>query len=181
MALCLYEHNQKAYDAAAAMMEQSGKAAVIHPTGTGKSFIAFQLAQDHPVARICWLSPSRYIFIQQCENWKKAAPNGTIANITFMTYAHLMANRDRASRIAADYIILDEFHRCGAAEWSKGVKALLACRPEARVLGLSATKLRYLDEQRDMAEELFGGNIASEMTLGEAIARGILAAPRYVV
>lgn len=181
MALCLYEHNQTAYEAALTMMEQSGKAAIIHPTGTGKSFIAFKLAQEHPKARICWLSPSQYIFNQQCENRKKTDPEGETANITFMTYARLMANRDRVSQMTADYIILDEFHRCGAIEWSKGVKALLACQPRARVLGLSATKLRYLDEQRDMAEELFSGNIASEMTLGEAIAKGILAAPRYVI
>lgn len=181
MALCLYEHNQKAYEAAVAMMEHSRKTAIIHPTGTGKSFIGFKLAQEHPEARVFWLSPSRYIFDQQCENRKKADPDGTIDNITFMTYARLMANRDRVSQIPADYIILDEFHRCGAAEWSKGVKALLDCRPGAKVLGLSATKLRYLDEQRDMAEELFAGKIASEMTLGEAIAKGILTAPRYVI
>ena len=31
---------------------------------------------------------------------------------------------------------------------------------------------RYLDSQRDMAQEIFDGHIASEMTLGEAIARG---------
>ena len=31
-----------------------------------------------------------------------------------------------------------------------------------------------------MAEELFDGHIASEMTLGEAIVRGILPAPKYV-
>ena len=43
----------------------------------------------------------------------------------------------------------------------------------APVLGLSATHVRYLDNQRDMADELFDGCIASEMTLGEAIGRGI--------
>lgn len=32
-----------------------------------------------------------------------------------------------------------------------------------------------------MAKELFDGHIASEMTLGESIARGILASPRYVI
>lgn len=32
-----------------------------------------------------------------------------------------------------------------------------------------------------MAQELFDGCIASEMTLGEAIARGILPTPKYVV
>ncbi len=181
MALDLYPHNQKAYQSALAMLNEAGRAAVIHPTGTGKSFIAFKLAEDHPQAKVCWLSPSRYIASQQCENRRKCDPDGTTDNITFLTYARLMANRDRVSQIEADYIILDEFHRCGAAEWSKGVKALLAAHPQAKVLGLSATRLRYLDEQRDMAEELFAGNIASQMTLGEAIAAGILASPRYVI
>ena len=181
MALALYEHNQKAYHSALAMMEEAGRAAVIHPTGTGKSFLAFKLAEDHPQDRIDWLSPSRYLAAQQCENRRKSDPHGRTDNITFLTYARLMANRDRLSQIPADYIILDEFHRCGAAEWGKGVKALLESHQEAKVLGLSATKLRYLDEQRDMAEELFAGNVASEMTLAQAIARGILPAPRYVI
>ena len=52
--------------------------------------------------------------------------------------------------------------------------------PDAKILGLSATNIRYLDNNRDMAEELFDGHIASEMTLGEAIVRGILPAPKYV-
>ena len=44
-----------------------------------------------------------------------------------------------------------------------------------KLLGLSATHIRYLDNQHDMTEELFDRNIASYMTLGEAIVRGILA------
>ena len=44
----LYEHNQTAYESVLALLPQSGKAAVIHPTGTGKSFIAFKLVEDHP-------------------------------------------------------------------------------------------------------------------------------------
>lgn len=53
--------------------------------------------------------------------------------------------------------------------------------PDAKLLGLSATSVRYLDGQRNMADELFDGNVANEMTLGEAIVRGILPAPKYVV
>lgn len=49
------------------------------------------------------------------------------------------------------------------------------------MLGLSATHIRYLDNQRDMADELFDGCIASKMTLGEAIGRGILPTPKHVV
>lgn len=43
MAIRLFEHNQTAYNAAVAMLAETGKAAVIHPTGMGKSFIGFKL------------------------------------------------------------------------------------------------------------------------------------------
>ncbi|MCC8101386.1 MAG: Helicase associated domain protein, partial [Clostridiales bacterium] len=82
---------------------------------------------------------------------------------------------------APAYIILDEFHRCGAQMWGQGVQKLLSIFPDTPLLGLSATNIRYLDNQRDMAAELFDGNIASEMTLGEAIVRGILNPPNYVL
>ncbi len=63
---------------------------------------------------------------------------------------------------------------CGAAEWGKGVNRLLLAYEDAKVLGFSATSVRYLDSQRDMAQELFDGHTASEMTLGEAIVKKIL-------
>ena len=58
--------------------------------------------------------------------------------------------------------------------------ALLKLCSDAKLLGLTATNVRYLDNNRDMAEELFDGRVASDMTLGEAIVRGILPAPNYV-
>ena len=78
------------------------------------------------------------------------------------------------------YIILDEFHRAGAECWGESTVALLKLCPEAKLLGLTATNIRYLDNNRDMAEELFDGRVASDMTLGEAIVRGILPTPNYV-
>ena len=177
----LFEHNQAAYDSALAMLAQTGKAAVIHPTGTGKSFIAFKLCEDHPEQIVCWLSPSEYIFRTQKENWKRAG-GGESENIRFFTYAKLMLMESAAlAQICPDFIILDEFHRCGAEMWGKGVQSLLQMYPDVPVLGLSATNIRYLDNQRDMADELFDGNIASEMSLGEAIVRGILNPPKYVL
>ena len=86
MAIELFKHNQDAYLAAMQMLQTTGKAAVIHPTGTGKSFIAFKLCEDHPDQTICWLSPSGYIFKTQLENLKKAG-GGNFENICFFTYA----------------------------------------------------------------------------------------------
>ena len=48
MGVSLFRHNEEAFQAAAAMLQTEGKAAIIHPTGTGKSFIGFRLCEEHP-------------------------------------------------------------------------------------------------------------------------------------
>ena len=184
MALDLYEHNANAYMAAYEMMDKYGKAAIVHPTGTGKSYIAFKLIEAHPNEMIIWLSPSEYIFKTQRESLLRQDQDFPLQNVRFYTYAKLMCSTpEQLNQIAEQnptYIILDEFHRIGAEFWGESTQRLLALCPRAKLLGLTATNVRYLDNNRDMAEELFNGHVASEMTLGEAIVRGILPAPKYV-
>ena len=184
VALRLFEHNEKAYHAAVRMMDQYGKAAIVHPTGTGKSYIAFKLIEDNPEKVVIWLSPSEYIFKTQLESLKRNDPDFPLANVHFYTYAKLVCcTQAQLDEIAAQkpaYIILDEFHRAGAECWGESAVALLKLCPNAKLLGLTATNIRYLDNNRNMDEELFNGHIASEMTLGEAVVRGILPAPKYV-
>ena len=55
----LFAHNRIAYESAVKMLSEAGKAAVIHPTGTGKSFIGFKLCEDNPKENIVWLSAVR--------------------------------------------------------------------------------------------------------------------------
>ena len=184
VALRLFEHNEKAYRAAVRMMEQYGKAAIVHPTGTGKSYIAFKLIEDNPEKVVIWLSPSEYIFKTQLESLKRNDPDFPLANIHFYTYAKLMcctqAQLDEIAAQKSAYIIFDEFHRAGAECWGESTVALLKLCPDAKFLGLTATNIRYLDNNRDMAEELFDSRVASNMTLGEAVVIGILPAPKYV-
>jgi len=184
VALRLFEHNEKAYKSSVRMMEQYGKAAIVHPTGTGKSYIAFKLIEDNPEKDVIWLSPSEYIFKTQLESLKRNDPDFPLANVHFYTYAKLMCcTQAQLDEIAAQkpaYIILDEFHRAGAECWGESTVALLKLCPDAKLLGLTATNIRYLDNNRDMAEELFDSRVASNMTLGEAVVRGILPAPKYV-
>lgn len=181
MSIELFEHNKTAYKSAVAMLAKTGKAAVIHPTGTGKSFIGFKLCEDNPDKTVCWLSPSRYIFKTQIENLRSAGFD-VPENIIFFTYKKLtLLSDEEIDEIQPDILVYDEYHRCGAPLWSFAVNKLVEKYPNVPMLGLSATNIRYLDNQRNMAEELFDGNIASEMTLGEAIVRGILKPPKYVM
>lgn len=107
MSIHLYRHNEDAYQAAERMLDEKGMAAVIHPTGSGKSMIAFKLAERHSESHFLWLSPSEYIYQTQLENTGLAFPN-----IAYMSYSRLMKNEDCIETLHPDYIILDEFHRC---------------------------------------------------------------------
>ena len=112
MAVNLYKHNEDAYNSALKMLNTKGKAAVIHPTGTGKSFIGFKLCENFPNKTICLLSPSDYIFKTQLENLKKNSHGYEPQNISFFTYAKLMnMSGEEIAEIKPDFIILDEFHR----------------------------------------------------------------------
>jgi superfamily II DNA or RNA helicase len=107
MSIQLFSHNQTAYDSALAMLESCGKAAIVHPTGTGKSFIAFRLCEEKKDDVICWLSPSEYIFRTQIENLKKAGGEEP-ENVRFFTYAKLMQmSESELAEIEPSYIVLD--------------------------------------------------------------------------
>lgn len=123
------------------MLDSVGKAAVIHPTGTGKSFIAFKLVGTHPDALFLWLAPSTYIFHTQQENLQRMIGDtrSLLQHVIFMFYSKLMHDEDFIDTINPDYIILDEFHRCGAQEWGRSVNKLLEAHSYAKLLGLSGT------------------------------------------
>ena len=177
----LYPHNQITYKALCDMLETHNRACIIQPCGTGKAMLGFHFAEMHPDDRILWLSPNDYIFSEQNDNLRRESDTAIHDNIEQMTYATAMNRaKNNTLEVTADYIILDEFHHCGAPEWSKGVAAIFEQCPNAKVIGLSATHIRYSDSGRNMADELFEGNIASQMTLEEAWLQGILPMPTYV-
>lgn len=178
----LYPHNQIAYDKLCDMLSQSDRACVIQPTGTGKFVIIAKLVQDNPDKRFLLLGTNDYMFIDQMDNLEKIAPGFHPDNLQFKTYSAAMVHaRSEHATLQYDYIILDEFHHCGAPEWSKGVQWFIDGSPDAKLLGFSATPIRFSDDGRDMADEIFEGNIASSMQLEEAWLRGILPIPKYVI
>ena len=180
MSISLFPHNQTAYDSLLNVLETEQRACIIHPTGTGKSFIGFKYCEEHPTQTVLWLSPSAYIFKTQCESLLAAGAQ-VPENISYMTYAKLsQLDPAELNELRPDVIILDEMHRAAAPTWEKPVQALLARKPEPIAIGLTATNIRYLDGQKDTTVT-FDMRIASEMALGEAIVRGILNPPKYVL
>ena len=184
MGISLKKHNEEAYEKVKEMFKESNKAAVVHPTGTGKTYIALKWIEESQ-GKTIYVAPSNHILNQVKEDIEKARENGEISEeqykrykeVKYVTYTSLMELSKMES--GYDNIILDEFHRCGAPEWGKGVDRLIKQSPNAKVLGMTATPVRAIDN-KDMSDELFEGNIASEMTLEEAVAEGIIAVPVYV-
>lgn len=167
----LYEHNQKAYDALLDMLGERDRACVIKPTGTGKFVIIAKMVQDNPDKRFLLLGTNDYMFNDQMANLAEIAPGFTPENLQFMTYSAAMMTARRGEEISGyDVVVADEFHHCGAEEWGKGVTHILDANESAKVVGFSATPIRYSDGGRNMADEMFDGNVAYSMELEEALA-----------
>lgn len=178
MRVDLLKHNQEAYENICHMYNEGiQRVAVVQPTGSGKSLLMTKLIEDNPDSRFFVLSTSHKINNQ----FKSKLDEEALKRIDFNIYCN-MSNMSEATMKAlqADYILLDEMHRALAKEWSKGIKILLEMYPNAKVLGLSATPIRYLDRCRNVVNELFGGNLACDMSLSQAILDGILPMARYV-
>lgn len=167
-------------------------------TGTGKTYITAQFIYDecfntvHVVKefdhiqskpkRVLILSPTSHLSHQTAKVlYSQLGPNLKHASMTATTYQELLRATDEDLAQQFDVIIVDEFHRLGAEKWGPAVQKLLEANPNAKILGLTATPIRYLDEARDMGEELFNGVVVQGPNIGQAINAGILPKPKYVL
>lgn len=174
----LHDHNQKTYENICRMYnERVHRIAVVQPTGSGKSYLMGKLIEDNPDGRFFVLSTSHKINDQ----FKEKLDEEMLKRLECNIYCNMPnMKKEDMELLQPDYILLDEMHRALAKEWSKGIKILLEMYPNAKVLGLSATPIRYLDRCRNVVEELFNGNLACDMNLSQAILDGILPMARYV-
>lgn len=181
MSVVLKPHNEEAYENVVEMHEKENKVAVVHPTGTGKSFIGIKLIEDNQDGEVLYLAPYNSILHQLKENIMANNDGKMFGNVKRMTYAKLSRLlEEEFQKLKPKVIVLDEFHHCGSQVWGEAVRRLINANPQAKVLGLSATPIRYFDGNIDMAEELFEGKIASEMSFEDALQRGILPKFDYV-
>ena len=177
----LNAHNKIAYsNIKQAFANGENKVYVRHATGTGKSILTSKYILNECRNNILLLSSSSTILDQ----FKEHLNSYDSSKMKLMTYNKLSQIDKYEFELLEDFnpelIVLDEFHRCGARTWGESVNKLLEASTNAKVLGTSATPVRYLDNARHMGEEIFDGNIVSSIDLCEAIVRGILPMPTYV-
>lgn len=164
----LMPHNFEAYTKVKEQFKVSDRACVVHATGTGKSYIIAATAEDYD--RVLILAPNNYVLSEL---------DKTVgAHCKLMTYKSLTLVEDMEDMKGFDLIVLDEFHRTGAKVWGASVKELLQVNPGVKVLGTTATEIRT--SGRNMADEMFDGNVVSRLTLPMAWSQRILRVPTYV-
>lgn len=172
----LYNHNQETYENIMNLWKEGHlRVGVVQATGTGKSYLIGKVSEGFANFRVLTLAPRTHIL----NNLKEVMiPNN---NCIYMTYSklHKMSN-DEIKKLNPDLIILDEFHRCGSNGWGLSVDRLLKLYSNAKVLGTTATNIRYLDNHRDMATEIFDNCLACKSDLSDAINQGVLPMPLYV-
>lgn len=163
----LFKHNQRAYEAVMARFNAGNdRAAVVHATGTGKSYIGGAVAEHFNNVLI--VAPNEYVLNQAASVAQKAECR---------TYSWI--SQQDTVPTGYDLIWFDEFHRMGAETWSVGCQKLIDANPQAKILGSTATSERSL-EQRDMADEWFENSVVSTLTLSDAWVQHILRVPIYV-
>lgn len=172
----VYKHNEEAYNKVVESFKTEDRVCVVQPTGTGKSYIALQLIKDNLDKKIMYITSLKPNMIE----FKEKLEVNDLNNTDCCIYQNLKNALESIEDNTYDYIILDEMHRAGAYVWGESVKKLIEKNKGVKLLGMSATPIRYLDNQRDMVEEMFDGNKVHELKISEAIAQGILKRPRYV-
>ena len=134
MSVDLKIHNEKAYQNVVKMFDNGNRAAVIHPTGTGKSFIAIKLMEENVESRILYLAPYKPILYQLKEKILEIENGKMFGNVSRMTYAKLsILSNSELDDLKPDIIVLDEFHHCGSEVWGEAVNKLIEKNLNAKI------------------------------------------------
>lgn len=182
----LLPHNEEAFIKLKKCLESNQLVAINHATGTGKSFIILKYLYENKDKRILFLSPSYPINDQLVQEHTKELGIDVKEFTKFDTLIYRSLLKMDMTELASNYdiIVLDEYHRCGAKKWGIKVNELLKCvkesYPKTKIIGTTATEIRYLDNERNMNNILFDGVCASTLTLADAMLKEILPVPIYV-
>ena len=178
MSMTLNPVNEAAFQKAVQSLETLNRAAVFHPTGTGKSCIAWKVVEAHPQTTFFWLvAGAQRLALRQAELTRYNG--GTLpGNVRFCDCEKLAAATPeqwvRLGEQKPGCIVLDCYHELSAVCWAQSVQKLLRMCPQAKVLGLGVPNGAPVCAA---AQELFANCIVSHMTVAEAMAAGAMPVP----
>lgn len=178
MSMTLNPVNEAAFQKAVQSLETLNRAAVFHPTGTGKSCIAWKVVEAHPQTTFFWLvAGAQRLALRQAELTRYNG--GTLpGNVRFCDCEKLAAATPeqwvRLGEQKPGCMVLDCYHELSAVCWAQSVQKLLRMCPQAKVLGLGVPNGAPVCAA---AQELFADCIVSHMTVAEAMAAGTMPVP----
>ena len=178
MSMTLNPVNEAAFQKAVQSLETLNRAAVFHPTGTGKSCIAWKVVEAHPQTTFFWLvAGAQRLALRQAELTRYNG--GTLpGNVRFCDCEKLAAATPeqwvRLGEQKPGCIVLDCYHELSAVCWAQSVQKLLRMCPQAKLLGLGVPNSAPVCAA---AQELFADCIVSHMTVAEAMAAGTMPVP----
>lgn len=178
MSMTLNPVNEAAFQKAVQSLETLNRAAVFHPTGTGKSCITWKVVEAHPQTTFFWLvAGAQRLALRQAELTRYNG--GTLpGNVRFCDCEKLAAATPeqwvRLGEQKPGCIVLDCYHELSAVCWAQSVQKLLRMCPQAKVLGLGVPNGAPVCAA---AQELFADCIVSHMTVAEAMAAGTMPVP----
>lgn len=178
MSMTLNPVNEAAFQKAVQSLETLNRAAVFHPTGTGKSCIAWKVVEAHPQTTFFWLvAGAQRLALRQAELTRYNG--GTLpGNVRFCDCEKLAAATPeqwvRLGEQKPGCIVLDCYHELSAVCWAQSVQKLLRMCPQSKVLGLGVPNGAPVCAA---AQELFADCIVSHMTVAEAMAAGTMPVP----
>lgn len=178
MSMTLNPVNEAAFQKAVQSLETLNRAAVFHPTGTGKSCIVWKVVEAHPQTTFFWLvAGAQRLALRQAELTRYNG--GTLpGNVRFCDCEKLAAATPeqwvRLGEQKPGCIVLDCYHELSAVCWAQSVQKLLRMCPQAKVLGLGVPNGAPVCAA---AQELFADCIVSHMTVAEAMAAGTMPVP----
>lgn len=178
MSMILNPVNEAAFQKAVQSLETLNRAAVFHPTGTGKSCIAWKVVEAHPQTTFFWLvAGAQRLALRQAELTRYNG--GTLpGNVRFCDCEKLAAATPeqwvRLGEQKPGCMVLDCYHELSAVCWAQSVQKLLRMCPQAKVLGLGVPNGAPVCAA---AQELFADCIVSHMTVAEAMAAGTMPVP----
>ena len=178
MEIELRDYNKRTLDNLYELLDRYKRVSINQPPSTGKSIITLKYIKDN-------LSNNKLNRVLYITSWKVAATEVEKKiekydidkdKMDVVTYSTIRSDSflDEIKNKNYDLIVIDEYQHAGAFITSQKLNILFNMFKDAKIIGTSATPIRYLDNQKDMSQIIFNGIKASNMSVEEGLIMNLL-------